>query len=1293
MKKTIFIIMMITFITALFSYSFEKIYSFDKPIIQSKNGFVQLSYKNLNSYGKEGEPEIPYYNVNLLLPEGETIKEIKIEEINYYNDINDVVIKPASAQFPISRPVKNYKLKKDEKIYKSEVFPISPINDFLTSFLSGHSIGSFHIAPIKYYPLLNKISPIKSIKLKIITTKDEKAIVAQKFFRNDMFTLNRIKKLVKNIDDYWKFYRSDMAKDRDEEYDLLLITSQSLLPAFSDYINFKKSIGYFVAVKTTDEIYNEYNGVDNQEKIRNCIIDYYQNYGLKYVLLGGDADTGNQAENIVPARGLTVIIGNSDYDEHNLPSDMYYSNLDGNWNDDNDNDWGETGEIDYFSEIKIGRISADNPTEVENFTHKIILYENQPVIDDIKKALMLGEQLDDTPTYGGNYKDEIADGSDNNGYHTEAVSSFFEVTKFYERDEGWSKNNLFEQFNQNGIHLLNHLGHSSPTYNMKIGTDDINTNNFTNNGITRSYVIGYSQGCYNGSFDNWIWNGYYLDADCIAEDITDLETGEVASIANSRYGWYSPGATNSSSQYYDRQFYNSIFGEGIYKIGECNSYSKELDIMLMHDIPYYRWSAFETNLFGDPSMDIWTNTPTDFEMVSFPETINIGSSNVEVILSDLNCTVAITKDGELLGRIDGNESAIANVIFSEPIDEVCNLTVSVVGHNKNRYLGTINVVPSNTPFLSVTDFHIELYHGVDNDIVDHGETFKLYFTVKNFGNIPARYVTANLTSENPNIQMIDHVWQFACINGGEELQNETPVILKIHELCPDNEDIVLDFNFTSEDGEWSSTRNITAYAPDLSLVNTHIFSNGNDYVISGDNGFLNINLKNNGSGIANSVSATLSCYDDFVTVTNATLSEGDINANQELQFSQNFEFSISDQCPSIYHFNFNLEVIDNLGYYNVYQIPVDVGYKYTMENGAEGWSHYSMTQMPDQWHISETRSFSQTHSWKVGSPSSANYFNNLKCALETNEIDIYSNSYLSFYHWMNAEVYSGNGTQCYDGGLVEIYYNNSWQPLIPIGGYPYTTIGNNNPPFENGTGVFSGYIDWQRVYFDLSEFSGTVKFRFIFGTDGAVTNEGWYIDDVAIVSQINQILPPSNLSASIVGTTVHLQWEDNQTGIENYNIYRKDTITQYTFIGNTQDMQFNDNPEYNGFYYYVVTAVKDDEESLFSNFVYVELFTISENEDVLADKFDLLQNYPNPFNPTTTIAFNIKDENKKTTLTVYNIKGQKVITLADGKFSKGMHKVVWNGKDRFGKKVTSGMYLYKLQSGKNLKIRKMLMIK
>lgn len=90
--------------------------------------------------------------------------------------------------------------------------------------------------------------------------------------------------------------------------------------------------------------------------------------------------------------------------------------------------------------------------------------------------------------------------------------------------------------------------------------------------------------------------------------------------------------------------------------------------------------------------------------------------------------------------------------------------------------------------------------------------------------------------------------------------------------------------------------------------------------------------------------------------------------------------------------------------------------------------------------------------------------------------------------------------------------------------------------------------------------------------------------------------------------------------------------------------------------------------------------------------FELHQNFPNPFNPSTRINYDIPKEGR-VVLKIYSMDGEEVATLVD-EFEQAGHKTaVWNGRNNRGGQVSSGMYFYKLQSGNEIKTRKMLLLK
>ncbi len=94
----------------------------------------------------------------------------------------------------------------------------------------------------------------------------------------------------------------------------------------------------------------------------------------------------------------------------------------------------------------------------------------------------------------------------------------------------------------------------------------------------------------------------------------------------------------------------------------------------------------------------------------------------------------------------------------------------------------------------------------------------------------------------------------------------------------------------------------------------------------------------------------------------------------------------------------------------------------------------------------------------------------------------------------------------------------------------------------------------------------------------------------------------------------------------------------------------------------------------------------------VSQSITLNQNFPNPFNPETTISFNVPSE-MNAELSVYNIRGQKVKSLFNGRAVQGKNTVVWNGTDETGKNVSSGVYFYKLNADNKTVTQKMVLMK
>ena len=90
--------------------------------------------------------------------------------------------------------------------------------------------------------------------------------------------------------------------------------------------------------------------------------------------------------------------------------------------------------------------------------------------------------------------------------------------------------------------------------------------------------------------------------------------------------------------------------------------------------------------------------------------------------------------------------------------------------------------------------------------------------------------------------------------------------------------------------------------------------------------------------------------------------------------------------------------------------------------------------------------------------------------------------------------------------------------------------------------------------------------------------------------------------------------------------------------------------------------------------------------------YGLQQNYPNPFNPSTTIHY-ILGKPGYTTLKVYNLVGKEIRTLVNAHQTAGEYSVAWDGKDNFGRRVASGVYVVTLESGSFKQARRMTLLK
>ncbi len=889
-------IFFLAFINTLLSQTIEVTYTFNKPVlITNDKGYTEVIFQNAPNFNEEGKPLIPHFTAEVLLPQNTNLTGVQIVSMRHSEIAEDIILQPASKSFPISKGIpEDYQVPFHSELYSYEqAYPELSVNNIVTQYLSGHSIGLFTFCPLIYYPAGKKVQWLEEITFLLEYNYTEPGLQIQKNLRTSHTIRNRIRGIVDNPDALQSYhYHNGRVLI---ENDILLITANNLKSAFNDYAVFKRSTGFIVKVLGVESIYSGYTGADEQEKIRNCIISHYQNYGTSYVILGGDSDPVDPNQDIIPHRGLYVNDGT--WSDADIPSDMYYACLDGNWNNNDNNKWGEPGEYDIYAEVAVGRLCVDNATEIANITNKLIFYQNAPVKPDIQKALMLGEYLG-LGSYGGDCKDQITNGSSAHGFTTEGLPVYFSVNTLFDRDYDWYNMDVFQHFNLTGINLLNHLGHAHVTSNMKIGNSQINLSNFQNDGISRGYVIGYSQGCYSGSFDNRDANGTYLSSDCFAENITTFSRGEVAMVANSRYGFYAYNNTNSSSQYLDRQFFDAICGEGITAIGNTINDAREDNAGFMNSWGQMRWVIYGSNLLGDPSMDIWTKLPVDI-LATYPLCVPIGISQISFQTDAPAARIGLQQNGEIIGRGITDESGFLLLELFNPLSQMDEIDLSIIAHNRNRYSSTI-CVSEDGPFVVYYNHNYYEQDGNGNGLLDYGETVSLSLSMKNIGSEFAENVNVKLSIADftQTINLTDNLEYYGDFQPEQVITIDDGFSFEIEELVMDQH--YFRFMIKAEgDTTWTSFLSAEVNAPVLKLDKVKfqdLFTgNGNGIPEPGETGKLMLYAKNTGHAASSEVIVSLGSSFPYLTIIEDVVNVGIINPDSSV--IADFTIIIDDWIP------------------------------------------------------------------------------------------------------------------------------------------------------------------------------------------------------------------------------------------------------------------------------------------------------------------------------------------------------------------------------------------------------------
>lgn len=470
---------------------------------------------------------------------------------------------------------------------------------------------------------------------------------------------------------------------------ILLITNSDLKLEWQPFADWKKRIGKPTTIISTTEIASTYKGNDIQQKIRACALDFINNHGTKWVILGGDSE-GNGG--IVPHRNTPHAAYGTYY---TLPTDYYYIS-ETDWDTNNNEIYGEfygdQESIAYTNDkAVIGRIPVRTKEDVLAYTNKVIAYESE--YPEINFA--------DNMVYTCNVKSAYAKLSTSNAVIKKECSNL-KFSQFYEDETPWSEytagktgltaNSWINSINlkQNGkIHMHGHGLIDLWVMNDGTHITDQVVNKLNNK---NAYPVITTVSCFTGEFDG------YQDPSITESMLRKPDGGAILILCPSRPGvpvFENPqkdfelmttegkmdATTTTMTKFWEYgQTHKISTGEALRMVK-----NEMAPLGKIHD--RYHFVLCELNILGDPSLDLRSTNPTKAKLK-----ITVKSKRKEhqiIIKSNPNTTICIWK-GDVVYQVKQTDDK-GTVKFSVDKQISGQILVSASGYNYNANLGEITI--------------------------------------------------------------------------------------------------------------------------------------------------------------------------------------------------------------------------------------------------------------------------------------------------------------------------------------------------------------------------------------------------------------------------------------------------------------------------------------------------------------------------------------------------------------------------------------------------------------------------
>jgi len=643
--------------------------------------------------------------------------------------------------------------------------------------------------------------------------------------------------------------------------DYVIITTAAMASEFDSLAIWRTAKGVPTVVKTVEWIEANYrHGTDRAETIRFFLQDAYAKWGVHWVLLGGDTPE-------IPAR---YFYSTYYYGGVNIPCDLYFEGLDGDFNADHDALFGEqpADNPDLYAEVNVGRLPVSTPAAAHTIISKIERYETPAIKSYTDKVLFLSEVLFPSPWSPGNpIQQNGADISDymNTLYVTapgRRVTRLYETEWLYPGSVHESRQAAIDSLTA-GYNQVFHIGHGY-RFNMHCGDDNVAIPDADEFNHPDKYFNLYMLNCTAAAFDY----------DCLAEHLLRNSHGGAVSVV---------GASNSAfaeiSAYYMEDYIKTLYVQNAVHVGDAFEQSR------LGRTPYATlsdnadlWTHYIYTMLADPEMSMWTTVPKTLA-VSYPDSIAAGMNSIPVqVLVDglpaVGITVCLWKD------LEDYQSAVTNgagqVSFSFNTPTAGTIRVVATGTNVVRHEGTITVLaPAGAmpviESVAVDDDNTGGTSGNGNGVIDAGETVDLTPSIRNQGATVAPALNAVLSITSGSASVLDATAAVPAASP-DSLAGATDG-WRIHVAEGATDESTANFTATLVAGasSWETKFSRVVHAPGLAVTSLRKsdeapVGDGNGVVTNGEAFLLFVTLKNYGTGNADGLTAVVRSLDGGSTV-------------------------------------------------------------------------------------------------------------------------------------------------------------------------------------------------------------------------------------------------------------------------------------------------------------------------------------------------------------------------------------------------------------------------------------------